>query len=388
MAFNGKSHHNAKYGDYGVLANGSRVNQRTYDAILTAAKISKWGSVRFTQGGLNNNAVVKSAQTHNGLDVADIAVDHRSRIRVNAFISALMQCGGVGFHRDQQHGNMAEHVHIVMWAGNYAHESAHDQIIGKYWSFDHGGAGLEGAKSAKWWGPKRITMHPWSESKYNPNNAPGYYHVDQKKVTKEILGTTATGKVVQHRPPNFNLKIVKFVWEDHHAGSGRIKYGVTQFGTRYAAQFLARGKYVAPPKPKPKPPPKPPVPPKPPIPPKPPTPPVPPKPPILTPLNVPQMRELAAKAGFTGVDLDVAAAIAMAESSGRYWVENSIPCVGLWQINFRFWNFHQPTWTKEWLKVPANNAQAAFYVYSQANKTFRDWTTFTSGSYKRFMPTP
>ena len=115
----------------------------------------------------------------------------------------------------------------------------------------------------------------------------------------------------------------------------------------------------------------------------PPPPPPPPKPP--TALTQAQIVTLAGKAGFKGEDLIIAGAVAMAESSGRYWVENSIPCIGLWQINFRFWNPRKPQWTKEWLKVPENNAAAAFYIYTQAGNKWRDWSTYTGGGYLKYM---
>jgi hypothetical protein len=253
---------------------------------------------------------------------------------------------------------------------------------------------------AAYHGPKPHTDHVHIEvmdKKYEAPPAPKplpkvtWYHVDPKKVSTELLGTNSKGKVTQRRKPNFNIGVAKFVTTDLHKGLGPTRYAVTAYNTYYVASYLAPGKYVKPAPPKPPTPPKPPappkpppVPPKPPAPPKPVTPPV--EPPILVPLTQEQCKQLAAKAGFVGNDLEVAGAIAMAESSGRYWVENSIPCIGLWQINFRFWNPHYPTWTKEWLKVPANNAIAAFIVYTLAGSTFRDWSTFTSGAYLKFMP--
>lgn len=53
------------------------------------------------------------------------------------------------------------------------------------------------------------------------------------------------------------------------------------------------------------------------------------------------------------------AAIAMAESSGRTDVVNSIGCVGLWQINQPVHVKSHPQWTVKYLQDPLNNARAA-----------------------------
>lgn len=58
--------------------------------------------------------------------------------------------------------------------------------------------------------------------------------------------------------------------------------------------------------------------------------------------------------------------IAMAESSGRTDVVNSIGCVGLWQINQPVHVKDHPTWTRAWLQNPANNARAAKVLYTQS----------------------
>lgn len=55
--------------------------------------------------------------------------------------------------------------------------------------------------------------------------------------------------------------------------------------------------------------------------------------------------------------------IAMAESSGRTDVVNSIGCVGLWQINQPVHVKAHPSWTTSWLQSPANNAYAASVLY-------------------------
>ncbi|MEH0582544.1 transglycosylase SLT domain-containing protein [Streptomyces sp. B21-108] len=75
-----------------------------------------------------------------------------------------------------------------------------------------------------------------------------------------------------------------------------------------------------------------------------------------------QIVQVARSGGLPG-DPEVWAAIAMAESSGRTDVVNSIGCVGLWQINQPVWVKTHPTWTAAWLKNPVNNAKAAAVVF-------------------------
>lgn len=70
-----------------------------------------------------------------------------------------------------------------------------------------------------------------------------------------------------------------------------------------------------------------------------------------------QVQMYAQAAGLTPADKW--AAIAMAESSGRTDVVNSIGCVGLWQINQPVHVKKHPTWTVKYLQDPANNARAA-----------------------------
>lgn len=75
-----------------------------------------------------------------------------------------------------------------------------------------------------------------------------------------------------------------------------------------------------------------------------------------------QIAQVARAGGLPG-DPDVWAAVAMAESSGRTDVVNSIGCVGLWQINQPVHVRSHPTWTVKWLQNPVNNAKAAAVIY-------------------------
>lgn len=100
-------------------------------------------------------------------------------------------------------------------------------------------------------------------------------------------------------------------------------------------------------------------------------------------LNKAQIQTIAIAAGLSQPGL--MAAVAMAESSGRTDVVNSIGCVGLWQINQPVWVKSRPTWTKAWLKNPVNNARAAKVIYGLQG--LQAWEAYTNGAYKKYMGT-
>lgn len=159
----------AAYGPYGWVGD-SRMNRRTHDAIIIAGHLTDgWGAVEFSQGGLNNNAVDASAATHNGLDVADVRTRGHSLEMRERFCANLMLCGQVGFIRGVW-DNMDEHMHVVDMIAENAHPDARQQIYAPYWGYVNGGAGLEGAKAARWHGPERGPILDWDDSKYNPKN--------------------------------------------------------------------------------------------------------------------------------------------------------------------------------------------------------------------------
>lgn len=101
-------------------------------------------------------------------------------------------------------------------------------------------------------------------------------------------------------------------------------------------------------------------------------------------LTAPQIGQLAASAGFSGPDLITAVAVALAESSGN---PNALgdggASYGLWQINVQYHPEFGPNFQA--LYDPATNAQAAYSVYSAAGRSFKPWTTFTSGAYAKFV---
>lgn len=101
-------------------------------------------------------------------------------------------------------------------------------------------------------------------------------------------------------------------------------------------------------------------------------------------LSASQIATVANSAGFTGDSLVKATAIALAESSGRTDVVNSIGCVGLWQIYQKVHVKAHPHWTTEWLKNPQNNANAAF-ILSNGGKNWIPWEVYTNGMYLMHM---
>lgn len=97
-----------------------------------------------------------------------------------------------------------------------------------------------------------------------------------------------------------------------------------------------------------------------------------------------QVIPYAEAAGFTLEDLNIAAAIAMAESSGNTAALGDPTLgvsVGLWQINLRW----HPEYTQAELLDPQTNANAAFKTYAQAGNKFTPWATFNSGAFQRYL---
>jgi Lysozyme like domain len=94
----------------------------------------------------------------------------------------------------------------------------------------------------------------------------------------------------------------------------------------------------------------------------------------------------AANAGFTGPDLQVAVAVALAESSGYADVVGDLlvtpgGSVGLWQINLKA----HPQYSQAQLMDPQTNANAAYSIYSAAGNQFTPWSTYTNGAYASYI---
>jgi len=94
--------------------------------------------------------------------------------------------------------------------------------------------------------------------------------------------------------------------------------------------------------------------------------------------------QYAANAGFSGMALQTAVAIALAESSGNPNAVGDLnrgTSVGLWQINLKA----HPEFAGVNLRDPQTNANAAFSIYSAAGNSFSPWTTFRTGAYQAFL---
>lgn len=94
-------------------------------------------------------------------------------------------------------------------------------------------------------------------------------------------------------------------------------------------------------------------------------------------LTLPQLRALASDAGFPAGSLDIAAAIAMAESGGNPNAvgDNGDSC-GLWQVNTP----SHPQYTCSELLDPSFNAKVAYSI-SQGGTNWKPWSTYNSGAY-------
>lgn len=104
-----------------------------------------------------------------------------------------------------------------------------------------------------------------------------------------------------------------------------------------------------------------------------------------------QLATLARNAGFTGKDVDVAVAVALAESSGNPAKHNGKgedDSYGLWQINML--GSMGPDRRKRFglksnadLFDPATNARVAYGIWKDSK--WQPWTTYTRGTYKEFL---
>ena len=98
----------------------------------------------------------------------------------------------------------------------------------------------------------------------------------------------------------------------------------------------------------------------------------------------------AAQAGFTGTDLVISVAVALAESGGNARAYNPEKqagtatgkgSYGLWQIYLEA----HPEFANQDLYDPQTNADAAFSVYSKAGNSFSPWSTYNNGTYQSHL---
>ena len=100
-----------------------------------------------------------------------------------------------------------------------------------------------------------------------------------------------------------------------------------------------------------------------------------------------QLEGFWTQAGGPSAVAPIAAAIAMAESSGSDVIQQGQPYSttgwGLWQITPG--NSEPSIGSDNALLNPETNAKAAVAKFKQAGNSFNPWTTYTSGGYKNFM---
>lgn len=96
----------------------------------------------------------------------------------------------------------------------------------------------------------------------------------------------------------------------------------------------------------------------------------------------------ATSAGFSGNDVRIAVAVALAESGGRpdatHRNSNGSTDYGLWQIN----SVHKEILSAGTWSNPTDNARMAYQVWKNAGGKWTPWTTYKTGAYLRFMTTP
>jgi hypothetical protein len=110
----------------------------------------------------------------------------------------------------------------------------------------------------------------------------------------------------------------------------------------------------------------------------------------MPPLSFAQLRSVAKQAGFTGAALDIAVAVAMAESGGYPEASGDPLCgvsLGLWQINVA--SHPEFKGNPDVLFDPLTNAKAAYKI-SNGGTSWGPWSTYTtkvaSQSFRRYMP--
>lgn len=97
-----------------------------------------------------------------------------------------------------------------------------------------------------------------------------------------------------------------------------------------------------------------------------------------------QIAAYARAAGFPEDQIATAVAVAMAESSGNPSARNASSATGLFQILIKA---HPDLAAKYDLTDPGQNAKAAYDVWKAAGGKWSPWSTYNSGSYRRYYST-
>jgi len=98
---------------------------------------------------------------------------------------------------------------------------------------------------------------------------------------------------------------------------------------------------------------------------------------------------VARNAGFSGQDLVIAVAIALAESGGDPLAHGDLS-IGSGRGSFGLWQIYADAHPEfgpdfESLYDPQRNANAAYSVYRNAGYSFTPWTTFKNNTYASYL---
>lgn len=99
-------------------------------------------------------------------------------------------------------------------------------------------------------------------------------------------------------------------------------------------------------------------------------------------LTASEIATVARNAGFPESEIDTAVAVAFAESSGNPKARNASGATGLWQILVKA---HPDLAAKYDLTDADQNGKAAYAVWKAAGNKWTPWSTYNSGSYKRYL---
>jgi hypothetical protein len=103
------------------------------------------------------------------------------------------------------------------------------------------------------------------------------------------------------------------------------------------------------------------------------------------PITDEQIAGAAKAAGFTGLNLVIAVAVALGESSGNPMIiaheSNGSNSYGLWQIN----SVHSDLLHSHDWRIPQDNARMAFAIFTSAGNKWTDWGAFNNQRYLMFQ---
>lgn len=105
--------------------------------------------------------------------------------------------------------------------------------------------------------------------------------------------------------------------------------------------------------------------------------------------SVEVLRDAAYQAGFRGADIDLAVAVAMAESGGQEGATGTIApgeySVGPWQINM---SAHSRYISEQAARDPYQAAKYAYHLVNNTPQGWNHWSAYSQGTYRPFLSNP